>query len=415
MKIEKIYISNYKNLKNLEMDFKKDNKILDLVILTGSNGSGKTRILECILNCFEDYINSNYREDKNRLDIYFQENEKKCFNESFDLEMFFKVLNRYNWKKVEPFVLGGNYKKDDFFEKGKMLKEKLEVLPKIIYVPTEINFQKMDTASTTLVQKYRFINIVDTNLIKDIPSYIATKMISEMFKNKNEKVEDIQRKVFDEINEIFEILEINVKVEDISQDGRNIPIFKNSAGEKFDINELSSGEKQLFLRTLAIKMLNPENSIILIDEPELSLHPKWQQQIVDVYKKIGKNNQIIIATHSPHILGSVKKENIILLDRSDDGKIMIKTDEDLYDSYGQPTDRVLKDIMGLESTRNPKISKLLEEAGELIDKDEYENEKFKNKYNELREMLGSKDEDLLLMDMDIQIRKKRGSKNVENK
>ena len=415
MKIEKIYISNYKNLKNLEMNFKKDNKILDLVILTGSNGSGKTRILECILNCFEDYINSNYREDKNRLDIYFQENEKKCFNESFDLEMFFKVLNRYNWKKVEPFVLGGNYKKDDFFEKGKMLKEKLEVLPKIIYVPTEINFQKMDTASTTLVQKYRFINIVDTNLIKDIPSFIATKIITAIFQNKNEKVGDVQKKVFDEINEIFEILEINVKVEDISQDGRNIPIFKNSAGEKFDINELSSGEKQLFLRTLAIKMLNPENSIILIDEPEISLHPKWQQQIVDVYKKIGKNNQIIIATHSPHILGSVKKENIILLDRNDDGKIMIKTDEDLYDSYGQPTDRVLKDIMGLESTRNPKIFKLLEEVGELIDKNEYESEEFKNKYNELREMLGSKDEDLLLMDMDIQIRKKRGSKNVENK
>lgn len=415
MKIEKIYISNYKNLKNLEMDFKKDNKILDLVVLTGSNGSGKTRILECILNCFEDYINSNYREDKNRLDIYFQENEKKCFNESFDLEMFFKVLNRYNWKKVEPFVLGGNYKKDDFFEKGKMLKEKLEVLPKIIYVPTEINFQKMDTASTTLVQKYKFINIVDTNLIKDIPSFIATKIITMIFQNKNEKVGDVQKKVFDEINEIFEILEINVKVEDISQDGRNIPIFKNSAGEKFDINELSSGEKQLFLRTLAIKMLNPENSIILIDEPEISLHPKWQQQIVDVYKKIGKNNQIIIATHSPHILGSVKKENIILLDRNDDGKIMIKTDEDLYDSYGQPTDRVLKDIMGLESTRNPKIFKLLEEVGELIDKNEYESEEFKNKYNELREMLGSKDEDLLLMDMDIQIRKKRGSKNVENK
>ena len=415
MKIEKIYISNYKNLENLEMNFKKNNEILDLVVLTGSNGSGKTRILECILNCFENYINSNYKEDKNRLDIYFQENEKKCFNEILDLEMFFKILNRYNWNKVEPFVLGDNYKKDDFFEKGKMLKEKLEVLPKIIYVPTEINFQKMDTASTTLVQKYRFINIVDTNLIKDIPSFIATKIITAIFQNKNEKVGDVQKKVFDEINEIFEILEINVKVEDISQDGRNIPIFKNSAGEKFDINELSSGEKQLFLRTLAIKMLNPENSIILIDEPELSLHPKWQQQIVDVYKKIGKNNQIIIATHSPHILGSVKKENIILLDRSDDGKIIIKTDEDLYDSYGQPTDRVLKDIMGLESTRNPKIFKLLEKAGELIDKNEYESEEFKNKYNELREMLGSKDEDLLLMDMDIQIRKKRGSKNVEIK
>jgi ATP-binding protein involved in virulence-like protein len=401
-------------LKNLEMNFKKDNKILDLVVLTGSNGSGKTRILECILNCFEDYINSNYREDKNRLDIYFQENEKKCFNESFDLEMFFKVLNRYNWKKVEPFVLGGNYKKDDFFEKGKMLKEKLEVLPKIIYVPTEINFQKMDTASTTLVQKYRFINIVDTNLIKDIPSFIATKIITAIFQNKNEKVGDVQKKVFDEINEIFEILEINVKVEDISQDGRNIPIFKNSAGEKFDINELSSGEKQLFLRTLAIKMLNPENSIILIDEPEISLHPKWQQQIVDVYKKIGKNNQIIIATHSPHILGSVKKENIMLLDKDGDGKIIVKTGDELYDSYGQPTERILEDIMGLKTTRNQEIFDKLEKIREMVNEDKYETDDFKKKYGDLKEILGTMDEDIMLIDMEIQIRRK-GLKNVKNK
>ena len=71
-------------------------------------------------------------------------------------------------------------------------------------------------------------------MIKDIPSFIATKIITAIFQNKNEKVGDVQKKVFDEINEIFEILEINVKVEDISQDGRNIPIFKNSAGEKFE-------------------------------------------------------------------------------------------------------------------------------------------------------------------------------------
>ena len=161
-------------------------------------------------------------------------------------------------------------------------------------------------------------------------------------------------------------------------------------------------------------MLNPENSIILIDEPELSLHPKWQQRIVDVYRKIGKNNQIIIATHSPHILGSVKKENIMLLDKNDEGKIIVKTGNELYNSYGQPTDRVLKDIMGLETTRNPKVFKLLEEAGELVDKNEYDSEEFKTKYKELRDILGNKDEDLLLMDMDIQIRKKRGLKNVEN-
>ena len=415
MKIKKVLISNYKNLKNLKMNFEKNDEILDLIVLTGSNGSGKTRILECVLSCFENYINSNYQENKNRLDISFQENEKKCFEGNFDLGMFFKILNSYNWKKAEPFILGDDSKKDDFFEKEKILSDNLKIFPKIIYVPTEINFQKMNTASTTLVQEYNFINIVNTNLIKDIPSYIATKMISAMLKNKNEKVGDVQKKVFNEINEIFENLSIDVKVEDISQDGRNITLFTNSSGDEFDINELSSGEKQLFLRTLAIKMLNPENSIILIDEPELSLHPKWQQRIVDVYRKIGKNNQIIIATHSPHILGSVKKENIMLLDKDDEGKIVVRTGDELYDSYGQPTDRVLKDIMGLETTRNPKVFKLLEEAGELVDKNEYESEEFKTKYKKLREILGNKDEDLLLMDMDIQIRKKRGLKNVESK
>jgi len=59
------------------MNFEKNGEILDLVVLTGSNGSGKTRILECILNCFENYINSNYQENKNRLDISFQENKSK--------------------------------------------------------------------------------------------------------------------------------------------------------------------------------------------------------------------------------------------------------------------------------------------------------------------------------------------------
>ena len=115
------------------------------------------------------------------------------------------------------------------------------------------------------------------------------------------------------------------------------------------------GKSSYFYGTLAIKMLNPENSIILIDEPELSLHPKWQQEVVDVYRKIGKNNQIIIATHSPHILGSVRKENIMLLDKDNEGKIVVRTGDELYNSYGQPTERILEDIMGLKTTRNQEI------------------------------------------------------------
>lgn len=406
MKIKNLHIKEFKGLRDISINFEKNDEPLDLVVLAGSNGSGKTRILESILDYF-NIVLVVPEEAQNKIELFFESMEEKCIDKlGHELSFMYCLKFGSKEKKISVGSVGARYLD---------IKKELNILPKIIYAPAEMNFKKMDMASTTLIQEYNFINIVNTNLVKDIPSYIATKIISAIFKNKNEKVGDVQKKVFDEINEIFENLSIDVKVEDISQDGRNITLFTNSSGDKFDINELSSGEKQLFLRTLAIKMLNPENSIILIDEPELSLHPKWQQRIVDVYRKIGKNNQIIIATHSPHILGSVRKENIMLLDKDDEGKIVVRTGDELYDSYGQPTDRVLKDIMGLQTTRNPKVFKLLEEAGELVDKNEYESEEFKTKYKKLREILGNKDEDLLLMDMDIQIRKKRGLKNVESK
>ena len=405
MKIKNLHIKEFKGLRNISINFEKNDKPLDLVILAGSNGSGKTRILESIKECFENSIAIINLKISNELEMFFEEKEEECKNKIGNEKYFYKALNSFSFDDKQKNVMDTSYL---------AIKENLPILPKIIYVPIEINFQKMKTASTTLVQEYKFINIVDTNLIKDIPSYIATKMISAMLKNKNEKVGDVQKKVFNEINEIFENLSIDVKVEDISQDGRNITLFTNSSGDEFDINELSSGEKQLFLRTLAIKMLNPENSIILIDEPELSLHPKWQQRIVDVYRKIGKNNQVIIATHSPHILGSVKKENIMLLDKADEGKIVIKTGDELYDSYGQPTERILEDIMGLKTTRNQEIFDKLEKIREMVNEDKYETDDFKKEYGDLKEILGTMDEDVMLIDMEIQIRRK-GLKNVKNK
>ena len=385
MKIKNLYIENEKRLKNLNINFENDEKILDVVVLAGVNGTGKTTVLEVIYDYFE-----NFQNDKNKISI------------ELDLE----EENYINQNNISKETYLNNLIKDSI---------KKEKTPKVIYVPAEINFQKVKFNLLALYKK-RFLNKIDSYIIADIPFYIQMRIINTANKESEKKLGNVRDEIIAEINGIFDILDMDTRLIGMSTETTEIlPIFTNLSGDKFDINELSSGEKQLFLRTLAIKMLNPENSIILIDEPELSLHPKWQQRIIDVYRKIGKNNQIIIATHSPHILGSVRKENIMLLDKDDEGKIVVRTGDELYDSYGQPTDRVLKDIMGLETTRNPKVFKLLEEAGELVDKNEYESEEFKTKYKKLREILGNKDEDLLLMDMDIQIRKKRGLKNVESK
>lgn len=89
------------------------------------------------------------------------------------------------------------------------------------------------------------------------------------------------------------------------------PIFKKSGQEtSIDIYELSSGEKQIVLRgSFLLKDKNAlEGVIALIEEPESSMHPRWQAKIFDYYTKLFKNeqeeqtSQIFMVTHSDYVL-----------------------------------------------------------------------------------------------------------------
>lgn len=389
MKIKKIEIKNNKILKEINIDFEKNGKIIDTIVVAGSNGSGKTTFLESIWNYFLEI--SEYRRNiLEKVDI--------TFNDDFER---LKDLNIISHLKLVDYL-----KKNDIKSYQETISS-FKVLPKLIYIPTEINFSEVKTETTNFYKGYSFFNMVDFNMIKDIPSYIVSRIMYMLNQDETLTMLDARKKVTEEINGIFNILELDVKLKGISKDGKNMPIFENSQGEEFDINELSSGEKQLFLRTLSIKMLEPEDSIILIDEPELSLHPKWQQQIIKVYQSIGKNNQIIVATHSPHILGSVPSENIIILSKNEENKIVPITGEELYSSYGQTSDRILEDIMGMKSARNIEVQNLLDDVRNLVSENRCETDEFKEKYNKLENILGNSDSDLMLIDMEIK-RRKRG-------
>ena len=398
MKIKNLHIKEYNGLENLDINFESKGKVLDLIVLAGINGSGKTRVLESVLDFF--YKIEMFYKSQNKIELFYEEIENESIKTAGNIDVFYNELK--NGAK-------GAFLSPKYLEIKKILKK----FPKIIYVPTEINFQKVQKAQTNFKKEYNFINIVDSYEIKDIPSYIATRISKVANEEEDLTMGQVRKKVFAEINGIFEILELDVKLSEISKDENSMPIFTDSSGKKFGINELSSGEKQLFLRTLAIKMLEPENSIIMIDEPELSLHPKWQQKIVDVYRKIGKNNQIILATHSPHILGSVEKENIILLEKNENGIVEVKTGDEFGNSYGQTTGRILEDIMGLETDRNPSVNNLLTLVKEMVKNDNYENSEFKEKYTKIKDILGEDDRDLFLVDMDLQV--KKGRKNAESR
>jgi ABC-type glutathione transport system ATPase component len=85
---------------------------------------------------------------------------------------------------------------------------------------------------------------------------------------------------------------------------RNFPRVHLNSGEDVNIRVLSSGEKQLFI-LLGEALLQEERAVVFIsDEPELSLHVKWQSSLFKNVRKLNNSCQIISATHSPDIVGS---------------------------------------------------------------------------------------------------------------
>lgn len=107
------------------------------------------------------------------------------------------------------------------------------------------------------------------------------------------------------------------------------------------LSNLSSGEKQIVYR--GAYLLKDSNSLrgatVLIDEPEISLHPEWQKKIMDYYKRIFtdengiQTSQIFAVTHSPFIIHNENRYNdkVIILKKDDNGKIYIEDKPSYYD------------------------------------------------------------------------------------
>lgn len=75
-----------------------------------------------------------------------------------------------------------------------------------------------------------------------------------------------------------------------------------------DISTLSSGEKQILILFTYLYFSYNKPNVFIIDEPELSLHPRWQEQFLDGIETLMPNKtQLLLATHSPSIVGNKKK------------------------------------------------------------------------------------------------------------
>jgi predicted ATP-dependent endonuclease of OLD family len=88
----------------------------------------------------------------------------------------------------------------------------------------------------------------------------------------------------------------------IEIDSTNNIVFKTDIGT-ITLEQLSSGEKQLLLILFKVFLMDNKPYVLLMDEPEISLHISWQQDLIKTLRELNPNCQLIIATHSPSIFG----------------------------------------------------------------------------------------------------------------
>jgi len=128
---------------------------------------------------------------------------------------------------------------------------------------------------------------------------------SEMADNINKRI----RIFFDIVDNMFDRTDKKISI-DIQSN--TLQIYRDK--ELLQFSQLSSGEKQLLIILFKVFLMEEQPSILLMDEPENSLHIDWQQQLIDVIRKLNPNCQLIISTHSPSIFGEGWGDKLFFLE-----------------------------------------------------------------------------------------------------
>ncbi|MCV6637376.1 AAA family ATPase [Candidatus Albibeggiatoa sp. nov. NOAA] len=155
--------------------------------------------------------------------------------------------------------------------------------------------------------------------------FASTDLISSAFdkafeRDKQEKLETgVYGKHYDNLTEELSHF-LNHK--EISFDGKTGEVYFKQTDTKEQLlpEELSHGELKRLGIYIWLKYIVEPDSIVLMDEIDIALHPKWQYQITKDLKKWSDNCQFLLATHSPQILSSTYYKNLVVLELSD-GKV----------------------------------------------------------------------------------------------
>ncbi len=358
MKILKFETKDHPILGNCTLDFSRGGSVSDFVLIAGSNGSGKTTILNELFSFLSDISPKNQTHDTI---ITFGLDPEEVIklnpaDTNVDSILHIHSLRRpstsgnLNWGQLKAF--NSSKEIDDNFTRA----EVFQGLLKIVYSTVEINFsnvvinattaQNVDSEQAPKEKSDADISRDIVQLLVDIKGLDNQDAADWIDSNHGQQVQVIRhekrisrfKKAFDSIIEgkTFE----GVK----NEDEKKKVYFKDSFGNEIDISSLSSGEKQIVFRAgyLLKNIGTLIGGIVLIDEPEISFHPSWQEKYLDFIKNIFSDNngkmqaQIIIATHSPFIVQNpnITDERIIILEKQ--GRNIVESKWPKFYGYKQP-------------------------------------------------------------------------------
>ena len=312
----------------------------NITILTGPNGYGKTTILNIIYHFFNR--NSEYFQKLNFASItfYFQnqktvelkKGEHNVFNEILQTKVYLikeQRLIKPVLENIETDDKSGKNKKtflntiELYAEELKKLIEEKQLEAYQIAQKLDSSFPKRLIEAKTVVDepifKKRFAELKDkqsklqqfgiATSAQEIPDYNveSAKVLSVYLNDSEEKL-----KIYDDLLAKIELF-VNIsnqkdfafKSIKISSD-KGFSFYQNKQQQELSLTDLSSGEQQEVVLLYELLFKTTPNTLILIDEPEISLHVLWQKAFIDDLQKIAaiKKINFLVSTHSPQIINN---------------------------------------------------------------------------------------------------------------
>ena len=192
----------------------------------------------------------------------------------------------------------------------------------------------------------------------------------------------------------FAILRCISNADDLWFDPERSEIVVSIQGNPQPFSNLSAGQKMMvgLIADVAIKIVTQNASflteesedldrqklplilqetpgLVLIDEIDVHLHPKWQRQVVNDLTKTFPSIQFVCTSHSPLVIGEVEASCIRVLERDEETGKVISTIP--LESYGLDANRILEEQMG-SSERNKDVANKLHALFRLIDDEDFD-------------------------------------------